>query len=151
MPVRDRQNALKAQAQRDSSLRRCIAAIDVERSAWLLPPNKRRAMATNKQPSWRTSKGSSSDRGYGYAWQKARLDFLQSNPLCVMCLAMKPSRVKEAQVVDHIIPHKGDQGLFWDRGNWQALCKMHHDTDKAEIEGRHAAKAKFNENGRVVW
>ena len=29
--------------------------------------------------------------------------------------------------VDHIIPHRGDQKLFWDRNNWQALCKPCHD------------------------
>jgi 5-methylcytosine-specific restriction protein A len=25
-------------------------------------------------------------------------------------------------VVDHIRPHMGDPALFWDEGNWQALC-----------------------------
>ena len=29
--------------------------------------------------------------------------------------------------VDHIIPHRGDPELFWDRSNWQALCKNCHD------------------------
>jgi 5-methylcytosine-specific restriction enzyme A len=76
---------------------------------------------------------------------------LQSNPLCVMCLAMTPSKVTEANVVDHIIPHKGDKELFWNESNWQALCKRHHDTDKAEIEGRHAVRAKFDQTGRVIW
>jgi 5-methylcytosine-specific restriction enzyme A len=28
--------------------------------------------------------------------------------------------------VDHIIPHKGNQKLFWDTKNWQSLCEMHH-------------------------
>ena len=32
-----------------------------------------------------------------------------------------------ATVVDHIIPHRGDQKLFWDQNNWQALCKSCHD------------------------
>lgn len=109
-------------------------------------------MATSaKQPSWRTAKGSSTERGYGYAWQKARARFLQAHPLCVMCQAMKPPRVTAAEVVDHIIPHKGDQELFWLDSNWQALCKPHHDRDKAEQEGRHKARAKFDADGRVVW
>ena len=30
-------------------------------------------------------------------------------------------------LLDHIIPHRGDQKLFWDEGNWQALCKACHD------------------------
>ena len=102
-----------------------------------------------KQPSWRTAKGSSSDRGYGWAWQKARRAYLAEHPLCVMCNAVK--RVTAANVVDHIIPHRGNQELFWDEANWQALCKTHHDTDKAEQEGRHAARTKFGEDGRVIW
>ena len=39
-----------------------------------------------------------------------------------------------AQVVDHIIPHKGDARLFWDADNWQSLCKLHHDSTKQRIE-----------------
>ncbi len=66
-----------------------------------------------------------------------------------MCKASK--QVTAATVVDHIQPHGGDQDLFWDESNWQSLCKTHHDTDKAEIEGRHKAKAKFGTDGRVVW
>ena len=29
-------------------------------------------------------------------------------------------------LLDHIIPHRGDQKLFWDRSNWQPLCEHHH-------------------------
>lgn len=64
-------------------------------------------------------------RGYSGRWQKARRIFLADNPLCVEC--KKNGRLTEATVVDHIIPHKGDDGLFWDRNNWQALCKECHD------------------------
>jgi 5-methylcytosine-specific restriction protein A len=99
--------------------------------------------------SWRTGKGSSAERGYGYKWQKARAAYLSAHPLCVMCKAIQ--RVTAATVVDHIKPHEGNQDLFWDEANWQALCKPHHDTDKAEQEGRHKAKAKFGPDGRVVW
>jgi 5-methylcytosine-specific restriction protein A len=45
-----------------------------------------------------------------------------------MCRAK--GRVTAATVVDHIIPHKGDPILMWDRTNWQSLCKPHHDSDK---------------------
>ena len=117
-----------------------------------MPDDSKEPLRGSKQPSWRTAKGGSTERGYGYAWQKARLVFLQSNPLCVMCQAMKPPRVTAAEVVDHIIPHKGDQALFWDsENNWQSLCKTHHDTEKAEQEGRHKARAKFDAGGRVIW
>ena len=26
--------------------------------------------------------------------------------------------------MDHIVPHRGDQKLFWNRGNWQPLSSM---------------------------
>ena len=51
--------------------------------------------------------------------------FLRRNPLCVECL--KRGRIAPATVVDHIVPHRGDEKLFWDERNWQALCKACHD------------------------
>lgn len=45
----------------------------------------------------------------------------------------------EATVVDHIKRHGGDQALFWDKSNWQSLCKPHHDSTK-----------QMQDNGRVV-
>lgn len=36
-----------------------------------------------------------------------------------------------AEVVDHIIPHKGDKKLFWDSGNWQGLTERDHDRKTA--------------------
>ncbi|WP_317617964.1 HNH endonuclease [Rhodobacter capsulatus] len=39
-----------------------------------------------------------------------------------------------ASVVDHITPHRGNKALFWDRYNWQALCKPCHDRVKQRQE-----------------
>lgn len=72
-------------------------------------------------------------RGYGGRWQKARATFLARSPLCVECA--KQDRTTAATVVDHIVPHKGDQGLFWDTSNWQSLCKPHHDAKTAREDG----------------
>ncbi len=69
---------------------------------------------------------------YGSRWQRARLVHLADHPLCVMCQAR--GRVTAAEVVDHITPHKGDLSLFWDAGNWQSLCRPHHDSTKRRIE-----------------
>jgi len=65
-------------------------------------------------------------RGYTAAWRKASKAFLRDvQPLCQECL--KESRYTKATVVDHIVPHRGDSKLFWDRSNWQGLCKRCHD------------------------
>ncbi|MGH6978064.1 MAG: HNH endonuclease signature motif containing protein [Brevundimonas sp.] len=29
---------------------------------------------------------------------------------------------READMIDHIKPHRGDMKLFWDRNNWQPLA-----------------------------
>ena len=82
--------------------------------------------------SWRTDKTSSSQRGYTYAWQKARAGHLRSHPLCVLC--DRHGRVTAADVVDHKMPHRGDMTLFWDRTNWQSLCTTCHSSVKQREE-----------------
>jgi 5-methylcytosine-specific restriction protein A len=77
--------------------------------------------------SWRTGMSSAAERGYGYRWQQARARFLREHPLC--CYCEREGRVTAATVVDHHIPHRGDEKLFWDQNNWRALCKRHHDSD----------------------
>ena len=84
--------------------------------------------------SWRSDKRKTAERGYGGAWQRSREVFLAQpeNVLCVMCKAV--GRLTPATVVDHKVPHRGDQKLFWDTSNWQALCATHHSADKQAIE-----------------
>jgi 5-methylcytosine-specific restriction enzyme A len=81
--------------------------------------------------SWRAGK-TSSQRGYNYRWQQARERYLELHPLCVMC--ERNGFVRAATVVDHKIPHRGDQVLFWEETNWQSLCKPCHDIVKAREE-----------------
>ncbi|MCB1666611.1 MAG: HNH endonuclease [Pseudomonadales bacterium] len=80
---------------------------------------------------WRAGK-TSAQRGYGYKWQKARERFLAYDPWCRMC--WDEGKRTRATVVDHIIPHRGDQTLFWNQGNWQPLCAKHHGSDKQKQE-----------------
>ena len=70
-------------------------------------------------------RGGAAARGYDSRWQKARDLFLKQHPLCAFCQA--EGKIVPATVVDHIIPHRGDQTLFWDQSNWEALCKDCHD------------------------
>lgn len=81
--------------------------------------------------SWRADK-TSTQRGYGYRWQQYRKAYLARHPLCVMCQA-KGCTV-EATVVDHITPHRGDERLFWDEANHQALCAPCHSSEKQREE-----------------
>lgn len=79
-------------------------------------------------------RGTSSQRGYDYRWQKYRKFYLQRNPLCVRC--EKKDRLEPAAVVDHIIPHKGNYDLFWDEKNHQPLCKRCHDKKTATEDSK---------------
>jgi 5-methylcytosine-specific restriction protein A len=77
-------------------------------------------------------RGSARQRGYDSRWEKARLAFLAEHPLCVTCEAK--GIIEPATVVDHVIPHRGNVDLFWDPGNWQALCVACHNA-KTKAEG----------------
>lgn len=70
------------------------------------------------------NRGSARERGYTRSWDKARLVYLGEHPLCAEC--QRQGRVTAGTIVDHIIPHRGDQQLFWDRANWQTLCGACH-------------------------
>ena len=71
-----------------------------------------------------SKRGSAQERGYNSRWQKARITYLKRHPLCVVC--EHQGRLTPATVVDHRTPHRGDQALFWDTGNWQPLCRRCH-------------------------
>ena len=71
----------------------------------------------------------SSQRGYTGTWEKASKAFLRRNPRCAFCGGW-------ADLVDHKTPHRGDQGLFWDRNNWQPLCTPCHSGAKQRQERR---------------
>lgn len=66
-------------------------------------------------------------RGYTRSWDKARQAFIKDNPSCTRC-------GKPATVVDHILAHKGNMVLFWNRANWQSLCTVCHNSWKQSLE-----------------
>lgn len=70
-------------------------------------------------------------------WIAGRLRYLRRNPLCVDCAEL--GAVEPATEVDHIEPHKGDRAKFFDRSNWQALCKSCH--------SRKTAREVFHQGG----
>lgn len=92
-----------------------------------------RRVPTMQAGSWRTEGMTSTQRSYGYKWQQAGLDFLHEHPLCVMCEA--EARVEVGTMVDHKIPHRGEQKLFWGRSNWQPLSRYSPRTKQAARRG----------------
>ena len=81
------------------------------------------SMANGKKRKTRTQ------QGYSNRWLRAAKAYKVRHPLCVMCEA--EGIVTPAYAVDHIIPHKGDNKLFWDESNWQSLCQHHHNAKSA--------------------
>lgn len=65
-------------------------------------------------------------------WFRLRHWRLSQEPLCRYCKRM--GIVKPGDTVDHIIPHKGNMDLFFDKMNTQTLCKSCHSSTKQKIE-----------------
>lgn len=104
--------------------------------------------------SWRATKATAAQRGYGADWQRVRHAHLLAHPHCVMCMrdshvpdglspvdvvlwcAERGIREPVGNIGDHIIPHRGDDRLRLDPSNIQTLCKPHHDGEKARSERR---------------
>lgn len=76
---------------------------------------------------------------YDWRWQQARAAYLAEHPACARC-------GKPAQVVDHVRPHRGSPTVFWDRANWQPLCKRCHDGPKQRDE-RIGLRGAFGPDG----
>ena len=76
-------------------------------------------------------------------WTKRlRPQQLVKEPFCRECA--KAMRRTPAEVVDHVIPHRGDWSLFVDETNLQSLCKYHHDQKTALEQARDRAEATYN-------
>jgi len=74
-------------------------------------------------------------RGYTNRWGRVARRFRDQHPCCVLC--EQAGRVTASECVDHIVPHKGNLGLFWDEGNWQSLCfECHNSKTRKEQAGQ---------------
>jgi 5-methylcytosine-specific restriction endonuclease McrA len=83
----------------------------------------RKAEADKRRPN-------ATERGYDSKWQKESKAFLAlpANRHCACGCG------RNANVVDHIVPHKGDMRLFWNRKNWQPLNSHCHNSTKQSLE-----------------
>lgn len=87
---------------------------------------RRKAEADKRRPTAQA-------RGYSSKWQLESKAFLAlpANRLCACGCG------RTANMVDHIIPHRGDMKLFWSRSNWQALAMSPcHSSRKQSLERR---------------
>jgi 5-methylcytosine-specific restriction endonuclease McrA len=78
---------------------------------------------------------SARQRGYDSKWQRESKAFLAlpQNRFCACGCG------RAADVVDHILPHRGSRKLFWDRNNWQPMAASPcHSSRKQSIERRFA-------------
>jgi 5-methylcytosine-specific restriction enzyme A len=104
----------------------CGALVDAGQR--LCPKHRKKVERTDRE-----RRGSARARGYDRRWERMRIDFLRQHPLCVLCLAKGITTA--ANVVDHIVPHRGDRKLFDDPNNLQSLCKPCHDSKTALEDG----------------
>ena len=83
-------------------------------------------------------------RGYDHRWRKESKAFLAVNPWCIN---LGEGCTLIATLVDHIVPHRGDQRLFWDVRNWQPLCVHCHSMHKQREE---AVGLQRDHRGRLI-
>ena len=55
-----------------------------------------------------------------------RIRKLRHDPLCWYC--KQAGRVTAADTVDHVVPHEGDEELFWDWDNLRSSCTPCHNS-----------------------
>jgi 5-methylcytosine-specific restriction protein A len=77
-------------------------------------------------------------------WKRLRKAKLQRNPCCERCL--KLGYVELATVVHHKVAHRGNEQLFLDIDNLEALCKPHHDGE-AQSEEKQGYSRAVDNNG----
>lgn len=92
---------------------------------------------------YKDNRKSASQRGYTSRWSQSAKGYLAKHPWCVVC-QNRDGTLVPATVVDHIIPHKGNRELFWDRSNWQGLCVSCHSRKTVLEDGGFGRKVKSN-------
>ncbi len=105
------------------------------RRAVLMGVRRCERCARRERQQYDRDRGTAAQRGYGHRWRLARATYVREHPLCVPCASA--GKVTAAAEVDHIVAHEeiGD-AWFWDRENWQSLCKRCHSAKTARENER---------------
>lgn len=82
-----------------------------------------------------TDRKPANERGYDRQWRKARAAFLRDHPYCQCEDCRNSLNPRPADTVDHIVPHRGDATLFWDRNNWMPMNRRCHSRKTVEKDG----------------
>ena len=101
-------------------------------------PRAPRLIRSKRTPR-REHRPNSSQRGYTQAWREAsaawlRQQFSSGNVRCAGCGRVLDGARRDIHV-DHIVPHRGDETLFWAQSNWQAMHAACHGR-KTVLESR---------------
>lgn len=67
------------------------------------------------------------------AWQRLRWSVLERDLFtCTMCGRIEANTA--LLVADHVIPHRGDERMFWDIANIACVCAQCHNSTKQRLE-----------------
>lgn len=79
-------------------------------------------------------------------WKDLRAEVLKDSPYCEICGGI-------ATDVHHVIPHNGDPGLFYDRGNLVSICQGCHakETQKESEQRKQKRQWVKNPKNRKLW
>ncbi len=80
-------------------------------------------------------------------WHRLRARQLQLYPLCWYC--RQTNRLTTADTVDHVVPHRGNETLFWDPENLRSSCRQCHDS-VAKEKDMHGYVRGANKDGTPV-
>ena len=81
-------------------------------------------------------------------WRAKRAAHLAKEPLCRYCA--REGRLTPGDVVDHVVPHKGDRWSFY-HGEVQTLCHTHHSSTKQREEGRGPSRTERRNDPDSHW
>ncbi len=79
------------------------------------------------------ARGSAASRGYGRRHRAVAEATLRRDKFCAECA--RHGITRDAEILDHIVPFKGNDQLQWDEQNHQVLCKECHDRKSANESG----------------
>lgn len=84
-----------------------------------------------------------------FKWQKLRLNVMERDRgICQICnTPVLPGHPLLSPVVDHIIPHRGDEYLYTDYENLQLLHKSCHDKKSQDEKLVHPRLPAVGEDG----